>query len=64
MQEKLTSEKMERLIIKRQQALANLMDALSVSQYALLKKYMILEEKIKKEEMKDFAELILKHKKR
>ena len=64
MEEKLTSEKMEKLIIKRQQALANLMAALSVSQYALLKKYMILEEKIKKEEMKDFAELILKHKKR
>ncbi len=55
---------MEKLIIKRQQALANLMAALSVSQYALLKKYMILEEKIKKEDMKDFAELILKHKKR
>ena len=64
MEEKLTSEKMERLIIKRQQALANLIATLSVSQYALLKKYMTLEEKIKKEEMKDFAELILKHKKR
>ena len=38
MEEKLTSEKMEKLIIKKQQALANLMATLSVSQYALLKK--------------------------
>ena len=54
----------QNLIIKKQQVLANLIACLSIKQYSLLMKYIQLEEKIKKEEMKNFAETILKFKKR